>query len=89
MLGCRSDQSSLFVADQQSLGFVGADSFYASLARHGRELFPDEECAAIYCEADGGGESGGCGGQDSPMAGHGRARKPQPARRAGRVLVVS
>lgn len=50
MLGRRSDQGNLFAADRQYLSFVGGDSFYGFLARHGRELFADEEFAAIYCE---------------------------------------
>jgi len=44
----RSDQHSLFAADTQYLDFVGADSFYGFLARHGRELFSDEAFAQLY-----------------------------------------
>ena len=42
MMSYRSDQYSLFAGDPQYLGFVGADSFYGLLARHGRELFCDD-----------------------------------------------
>ena len=35
---------------------VGDDSFYAFLARHGRELFVDEDFADLHC-ADNGGNS--------------------------------
>ena len=49
MVGRRSDQGSLFSADAQYLGFIGAEGFYGFLARHGRELFPDDDFAAIYC----------------------------------------
>ena len=50
MMGRRPPQQSLYSADTQYLDFVGADTFYGFLARHGRGLFPDEEFAAIYCE---------------------------------------
>jgi len=50
MMGRRPPQQSLYSADTQYLDFVGEDTFYGFLARHGRELFPDEEFAAIYCE---------------------------------------
>jgi len=53
MMGRRPPQQSLYSADTQYLEFVGEDSFYGFLARHGRELFPDEEFAAIYCEGFG------------------------------------
>ena len=54
MMGRRLTQQSLYSADTQYLDFVGEDSFYGFLARHGRELFPDEDFAAIYCEDFGG-----------------------------------
>ena len=50
MMGRRPPQQSLYSADTQYLDFVGADTFYGFLARHGRGLFPDEEFAAIYCD---------------------------------------
>jgi len=50
MMGRRPPQQSLYSADTQYLGFVGEDTFYGLLARHGRGLFPDAEFAAIYCE---------------------------------------
>jgi len=48
MMGRRRPQQSLYSADTQYLDFVGEDTFYGFLARHGRELFPDEKFAAIY-----------------------------------------
>jgi hypothetical protein len=53
MLGQRSPQLGMFTADQQYLGLVGADSFYGFLARHGRELFRDDDFAALYCPDNG------------------------------------
>lgn len=53
MLGKRPSQSNLFSADAQYLEFVGADTFYGFLARHGRELFGDEDFACMYCEDNG------------------------------------
>ncbi|HHX45944.1 MAG TPA: IS1182 family transposase [Brevibacterium sp.] len=53
MMGRRPPQQSLYSADTQYLDFVGEDTFYGFLARHGRELFPDEEFAAIYCDGFG------------------------------------
>ena len=50
MMGRRPPQQSLYSADTQYLDFVGEDTFYGFLARHGRELFPDEEFAAIYSD---------------------------------------
>ena len=50
MLGRRAEQQNLFSADTQYVDFVGEDSFYGFLARHGRQLFSDEDFAAIYCE---------------------------------------
>lgn len=50
MMGHRPAQQSLYSADTQYLDFVGEDTFYGFLARHGRGLFPDEDFAAIYCE---------------------------------------
>jgi len=45
MLGKRSTQGNIFSADAQYLHFVGEDTFYGFLARHGRELFRDEDFA--------------------------------------------
>jgi len=53
MMGRRPPQQSLYSADTQYLDFVGADTFYGFLARHGRGLFPDEQFAAIYCDGFG------------------------------------
>ena len=53
MMGHRPAQQSLYSADTQYLDFVGADTFYGFLARHGRGLFPDEQFAAIYCDGFG------------------------------------
>lgn len=53
MMGRRPPQRSLYSADTQYLDFVGEDTFYGFLARHGRELFPDEEFAAIYSDGFG------------------------------------
>jgi len=50
MLGRRAEQEDLFSADNQYLQFVGEESFYGFLARYGRELFCDEDFAAIYWE---------------------------------------
>ncbi len=50
MIGRRPEQQSPFPADNQYLDFVGTDSFYGFLARHGRELFGDEDFAGLYCE---------------------------------------
>ena len=49
MLGKRAPQTDLFTADTQYLQFVGEDTFYGFLARHGRELFRDEDFAKLYC----------------------------------------
>lgn len=49
MLGKRPDQGRLFTADTQYLQFVGENSFYGFLARHGRELFRDEDFQEFYC----------------------------------------
>ncbi len=49
MLGKRDPQTDLFTADTQYLQFVGEDTFYGFLARHGRELFRDEDFAKLYC----------------------------------------
>jgi IS5 family transposase len=49
MLGKREPQTDLWTADTQYLRFVGEQSFYGFLARHGRELFRDEDFAALYC----------------------------------------
>lgn len=53
MLGHRSSQLGMFSADQQYLEMVGANSFYGLLARHGRELFRDEDFAGLYCSDNG------------------------------------
>ena len=53
MMGRRRPQQSLYSADTQYLDFVGEDTFYGFLARHGRELFPDAEFAGIYCDGFG------------------------------------
>jgi len=53
MLGQRSSQLGMFTADQQYLDMVGADSFYGLLARHGRELFRDEDFSGLYCRDNG------------------------------------
>jgi hypothetical protein len=53
MLGHRSSQLGMFAADQQYLGLVGEASFYGFLARHGRDLFRDEDFAALYCPDNG------------------------------------
>jgi hypothetical protein len=49
MMSHRSDQHSLFAADTQYLEFVGEESCYGFVAQHGRELFPDEAFAQLYC----------------------------------------
>lgn len=53
MLGHRSSQLGMFTADQQYLRLVGEDSFYGFLARHGRDLFRDEDFAPLYCRDNG------------------------------------
>ena len=53
MLGTRPSQSNLFSADTQYLQFVGEDTFYGFLARHGRELFWDQDFAQFYCPDNG------------------------------------
>jgi len=53
MLGKREAQGDLFTADTQYLKFVGEDTFYGFLARHGRELFRDEDFAKLYCPDNG------------------------------------
>jgi hypothetical protein len=53
MLGRREAQTDLFTADTQYLQFIGEGSFYGFLARHGRELFRDEDFAALYCADNG------------------------------------
>ena len=49
MLGKRPSQGNIFSADAQYLDFVGKDTFYGFLARHGRELFRDEDFQQFYC----------------------------------------
>lgn len=46
-------QKDLFSADNIYLDIVGADSFYAFLAREGYRLFPDEKFATWYVEDNG------------------------------------
>jgi len=53
MMGRRPREQSLYSADTQCLEFVGEDTFYGFLARHGRELFPDDQFAEIYCDGFG------------------------------------
>ncbi|MGI5817308.1 MAG: hypothetical protein ACOX9R_04345 [Armatimonadota bacterium] len=53
MMGRSPPQQSLCSADTQYLDFVGEDTFCGFLARHGRELLPDEEFAAIHCDGFG------------------------------------
>jgi hypothetical protein len=53
MLGKRSPQHRIFTADQQYLDFVGQDTFYGFLARHGHELFRDEDFGDLYCHDNG------------------------------------
>lgn len=53
MLGKRSPQRGMFEADQQYLDFVGEDTFYGYLARHGYDLFDDEGFAELYCDDNG------------------------------------
>ena len=48
MMGEVSAQGNLFSADHLHLQFVGEDTFYGWLAREGRQLFPDEDFAALY-----------------------------------------
>ncbi|MDF1499958.1 MAG: transposase [Anaerolineales bacterium] len=61
MLGKRSPQHGMFAVsagtigetDQQYLDFVGENTFYGFLARHGSELFQDEDFADLYCDDNG------------------------------------
>ena len=53
MLGKRSNQRGLFEADTLYLDFVGADTFYAFLARERGRLFRDEDFADLYCRTNG------------------------------------
>jgi len=53
MLGRRGPQRGLFEADTMYGDYVGADSFYGFLAQHRRELFRDEDFAAMYCANNG------------------------------------
>jgi len=53
MLGTRAEQGDLFTADTQYLRFVGEQSFYGFLARHGREMFRDEDFSALSCADNG------------------------------------
>ncbi len=53
MMGCRSDQGSLFGAQRHYLDLVGRESFYGFLAAHGQGLFPDADYADLYCGCNG------------------------------------
>jgi hypothetical protein len=46
-------QTSMFTADQEFMEWVGGDSFYGFLAKHGHRLFPDEAFESLY-KADNG-----------------------------------
>jgi hypothetical protein len=48
MLGRREAQTSIFDSDQRYLGHVGEKSFYGYLARHGHELFRDDDFVDMY-----------------------------------------
>ncbi len=48
MLGRREAQTSIFDSDQRYLGHVGEKSFYGYLARHGHELFRDDDFVDLY-----------------------------------------
>jgi hypothetical protein len=53
MMGSRCPQEKLFAADHIYLGFVGRDSLYGYLAQNRRQLFRDEDFAALYCADNG------------------------------------
>ena len=53
MIGNRSDQRGLFEADHLYLDLVGRDSFSCRLAGLRRQLFRDEDFAALYCQNNG------------------------------------
>lgn len=53
MLGKRGPQSDLVEADQLYVEHVGRDSFYGFLAGQRRQLFRDEDFAALYCPDNG------------------------------------
>mgnify|MGYP001260955125 CR=1 FL=1 len=48
MLGRREAQTSIFDSDQRYLGHVGEKTFYGYLARHGHELFRDDDFVDLY-----------------------------------------
>ena len=50
MLGHRSSQLGMFIADQKHLRLVGEGSFYGSLARHGRSISKDDLATAVAGE---------------------------------------
>ncbi|MDP2886785.1 MAG: transposase, partial [Ignavibacteria bacterium] len=49
MLGKRSPQGKLFIAENRLRKKVGEESFYVFLADHRHELFRDEDFAMLYC----------------------------------------
>jgi hypothetical protein len=49
MLGKRSPQGKLFIAENRLRKKVGEESFYVFLADHRQELFRDEDFAMLYC----------------------------------------
>jgi len=53
LVGHVDPQRDLFTCDNQYLDFVGADTFYAYLARHGSELFSDDDFSAFYTHNNG------------------------------------
>src|SRR2546422_2404096 len=53
MLGKRGPQSDLVEADQLYVEHVGRDSFYGFLAGQRRQIFRDEDFAALYCPDNG------------------------------------
>ena len=53
MMGTRSPQDKLFAADRIYLDFVGRETLYGYLAQNRRQLFRDEDFAALYCENNG------------------------------------
>jgi hypothetical protein len=46
-------QTSMFTADQEFAEWVGADSFYGFLAKHGHRLFPDSDFESLYTADNG------------------------------------
>jgi hypothetical protein len=53
MLGQRSMQWGMFEADTLYGDFVGKRTFYGYLASQRRELFRDDDFAALYCSNNG------------------------------------